>query len=204
MGGNVMQFLRAAAGIILGLAIGALPVQAQQKNSNIRGVITAFDGKMVSIKTTAGTMAMVEVPEKARISTTKPFGVSDIKPGMPLGVTTIRGAEGKTVAIDVRPIPPTAKQGLSPYDLAPNSTMTNAKLEGIVSAAGGQELTLNHGSGTVKVLLTDKTAMSQAAPGTRGDIKAGETIYVFASHGEGGKLTAVRLQVSKDGIKPTQ
>jgi hypothetical protein len=199
-----MQRLLATLAILTCLSVGSLPLHAQQKNSNVRGVITAFDGKTVTIKTTAGTTAVVDVPEKARIATTRPFAVADIKPGMPLGVTTIKRADGKTVAIDVRPIPPAAKQGLSPYDLAPNSTMTNARLEGIVSAAGAQELSLDYGTGKISVLLTDKTTMSRSAAGTRDDLKPGETIYVFASHGEGGKLTAVRLQVSKDGVKPTQ
>jgi hypothetical protein len=45
--------------------------------------------------------------------------------------------------------------------------------------------------------------MSQAVPGTREDLKPGETIYV-AARDEGGKLTALRVQVSKDGVKPTQ
>ena len=43
-----------------------------------------------------------------------------------------------------------------------------------------------------------------AAPGNRSDIKPGETIFVVARKDEAGKLVAVRVQVSKDGIRPTQ
>ena len=82
--------------------------------------------------------------------------------------------------------------------------MTNAVLEGAVTASGGHELTLNYGAGTVKVLVPPGTAMSQSAPGTRADLKAGETVYVAARKNEAGGLTAVRVQVGKDGIKPTQ
>ncbi len=191
-----------STGFVLVLASSA--VLAQGNTINVRGTIEAFDGKVVTIKTSEGATAKVEVPEAARIATTKPFAMKDVKAGMTLGVTTIKRADGKTVAIDLRPIPPAARQGLFPYDLAPQSTMTNAKLEGAVAGApGGQEITLNHGKGSVKVLVTDKTAMSRAAPGTRADIKAGETIYVFADNKDG-KLKAIRLQVSKDGVKPTQ
>ena len=46
--------------------------------------------------------------------------------------------------------------------------------------------------------------MSQAAPGSRGDIKSGETVFLTARPGDAAKLTLLRIQVSKDGIKPAQ
>ncbi len=184
--------------------IGSIAAFAQQQNVNIRGTISAFDGKILSIKTKAGGDVSVELPESANVATTKAFGMNDIKPGMMLGVTTVRRADGTVIAIDVRPIPPTAAQGLSSYDLAPDSTMTNATVEGVVAAVGGQELQLNYKTGSVKALITPATTMSQSAPGSRADLKPGETVYVFARRAESGALTAVRVQVSKDGIKPTQ
>ena len=123
---------------------------------------------------------------------------------MTLGVTTVKRADGATVAIDVRPIPATAKKGLSPYDLAPHATMTNGVLEGVVSGADGEELSLDYGTGKIKVLMTEATTMSRAVPGSAADLKAGKTVYVYAARDAAGKLTAVRVHVSKDGVKPTQ
>jgi hypothetical protein len=77
-------------------------------------------------------------------------------------------------------------------------------LEGSVQAAGGDEFTLNYQSGTVKVLVPPGTPMSQAVPGSRDDLKAGETVFIAARPDPTGRLTAVRIQVSKDGVKPTQ
>jgi hypothetical protein len=184
--------------------IGSVAAFAQQQNVNIRGTISAFDGKMLTVKTKAGGDVLVELPEAINVATTKAFGMNDIKQGMVLGVTTVERADGTVVAIDVRPIPPTAKQGLSPHDLAPESTMTNASVEGVVAAVGRQELLLNYKDGSVKALVTAATTMSQSAPGSRADLKPGETVYVFARKGESGALTAVRVQVSKDGLSPTQ
>ena len=104
----------------------------------------------------------------------------------------------------MRPIPPTAPLGLTPFDLAVGSTMTNAALEGQAVLANGSELVLNYKSGTVKVLVPPGTPMSQSAPGSRADIKPGETIFIVARIGEGDKLTAARVQVSTNGVKPTQ
>ena len=189
-----------AAGVVCLSAMGA---QAQQ-NTNIRGTVTAFDGKAVSIKTLDQRDVSVDLPESVNVAITKAFTLADVKPGMLLGVTTIKRPDGSVVAIDVRPIPATANQGLSPYDLQPESTMTNAAVEATVTSANGPELTLNYKTGSVKVLVPAGTPMSQAAPGARTDVKAGETIFVAARREEGGKLVAVRVQVSKDGVKPTQ
>ncbi len=171
---------------------------------NIRGTITSFDGRMIRVDARGAGPVEVELPDTVNVSGTKAFSLSDVKPGMVLGVTTVRRADGETVAIDVRPIPMTAPLGLTPFDLAVGSTMTNAALEGQAVLANGSELVLNYKSGTVKVLVPPGTPMSQSAPGSRADIKPGETIFIVARIGEGDKLTAARVQVSTNGVKPTQ
>lgn len=178
---------------------------AQEARVNVRGTIAAFDGKVLTVKSRAGGDIVVDVPETATFATTKAFTLADVKPGMTLGVTTIKRADGAVVAIDVRPIPATAPVGLSPWDLAPDATMTNAVVEGTVaSSSGGGELVLNYQTGTVKALVVAETAMSQAAPGTHADVKVGETVFVFARRTADDKLVAARVQVSRDGVKPTQ
>ena len=185
------------------LAISAPAAMAQQ-NANIRGVITAFEGNVISIKANDGSAISVDLPEAVAVAITKPFSMADVKPGMKLGVTTIRRADGATVAIDVRPIPAAVNEGLSSYDLQPQSTMTNAVLEATAQTSGADEITLNYKTGTVKVLVPPGTPMSQSTPGARADVKAGETIFIAARKEEGGKLVAARMPVSKDGVKPTQ
>jgi len=191
--------------LLAAIALATLPsVSRAQQNVNIRGQVTAFDGKVMSVKTRDGGDVKIDLPETVNVNATKAFSMADIKPGMVMGITTVKRADGATVAIDVRPIPPTAPQGLSPFDLQPGSTMTNAAVEATVDSVGGQELVLNYKTGSVKVLVPPGTPMSQSMPGNRNDIKPGETVFVSARAGEGGAFTAVRVQVSKDGVKPTQ
>ena len=111
--------------------------------------------------------------------------------------------DGSTVLHGASP-PATAALGLSPFDLQPGSTMNNGLLEGNVQSAGGNEITLNYKSGAVKVLVPPGTPMSRAVPGNRSDIKPGETIFIAARATEDGKFTALRVQVSTNGVKPTQ
>ncbi len=187
----------------IALLLSAGAASAQQA-TNIRGTVTAFDGKTIAVATREGKAIEVALPEGVNVSGTKAFTLADLKPGAVLGVTTVKRADGATVAIDVRPIPPTARLGLSPFDLQPESTMTNAALEGQVVSSNGTELVLNAGDGAIKVLVPPGTPMSQAMPGKREDIKPGETIYISARRDAEGKLTAARVQISTNGVKPTQ
>lgn len=190
------------------LVAGALALSGAlataQTNTNIRGTVTAFDGNSIAVATREGKSVEVLLPESVSVAGTQTFALADVKPGAVLGVTTVRRADGQLIAIDVRPIPPTARLGLSPFDLQPESTMTNAALEAQVVSTNGAELTLNHGAGTLKVLVPPGTPMSRAVPGQRSDIKPGETVFIAARPDEQGRLVAVRVQVSTNGVKPTQ
>ena len=185
------------------LCSGAAVAWAQQA-VNVRGTVTAFDGSTIAVATRDGKAVDVMLPESVSVSGTKAFTLADLAPGSVLGVTTVKRADGQVVAIDVRPIPSTARRGLSPFDLQPESTMTNGALEGQVQSTTGTELMLNVGDASVKVLVPPGTPMSQAVPGQRSAIKPGETIFIAARRDDAGKLTAVRVQVSTNGVKPTQ
>ena len=137
-----------------------------QQTTNIRGTVTTFDGQTIVVASREGKPVTVSLPENVNVSGTKAITLADLKPGTALGVTTIKRADGQLVAIDVRPIPPTARLGLSPFDLQPESTMTNATLEGQVVSAGGTELVVNPGGGALKVLVPAGTPMSQRSPVT--------------------------------------
>ena len=188
---------------LLAVLMGSVLAQAPQ-SVNIRGTVSSFDGRMIRVDARGAGPLEVELPDVVNVSGTKSFRLSEVKPGMVLGVTTVKRADGATVAIDVRPIPATAPLGLTPFDLVAGSTMTNAALEGQAVLANGSELVLNYKSGTVKVLVPPGTPMSQSTPGSRADIKPGETIFIVARIGQGDKLTAARVQVSTNGVKPTQ
>ena len=195
-----MVVTRAFAGLVL-LGLAATPGLAQQ-NKNIRGTIQAFDGATLQVATYEGAKVSISVPADTRVATTKPFSLADVKPGMKLGVTTIkRPSDGATIALEIHPLSATTREGASPYDLKPGSTMNNGFVEATVAANGGTELSLDYKSGTVKVLIVPETAMAQSAPGALADLKPGEAVFVAVSQ-EGEKMTATRAQVSKDGVKP--
>ena len=82
--------------------------------------------------------------------------------------------------------------------------MTNANVESIVTRTGNGELTLKYKGGTQKIVVPDGVPIVRAVPGTRADLVPGEYIFTVAQTGADGTLTATRVQVSKDGVKPPQ
>src|SRR5262245_52701720 len=185
------------------LALAAAPADAQ-KVQRVRGTITGLDGNVLSVKTREGQDLKVELTEKATVATPKTIALTDLKPGSYVGVTTRK--DGDTlVAVEVHTLPPTAKPGFYPWDLAPNTMMTNANVESVAQVSGGQELVMEMKEGKQKILVPPGTPIVTATAADRSFLKAGEYVFFNADVGADGKYsTSARIQVSHDGVKPPQ
>jgi hypothetical protein len=83
--------------------------------------------------------------------------------------------------------------------------MTNANVaEAMVTATGARELSLKYKDGEQKITVPPNTPIVRAVAGARGDLKVGEYVFIAAQAAADGKLTALRIQVSRDGVKPPQ
>ena len=171
-----------------------------QAPTRVRGTITALDGDVLSVKSREGQDLKLHLASNVGVTTAKNTTLDDLK-GKYVGVTAVQ-KEGKMTALEVHAIPPQAKPGHFPWDLAPNSTMTNANLDGIAQASGGNEITLNYQGGSQKVIVPPGTPIVAFDPGSKADLKPGETIWTNARTESDGKIVVERLNVSKDGVKP--
>jgi hypothetical protein len=173
---------------------------AQQPPTRVRGTITAVDGNVLSVKSRDGTDLKLHLTPDAVVTTARATTLEALK-GKSVGASAV-SRDGKMVALEVHAIPPQAKPGHSTWDLAPDSTMTNANLEGIAQASGGAEITLSYPGGSQKILVPPGTPIVAFDPGARADLKPGETIWSNARKEADGRIVAERLSVSKGGVKP--
>jgi hypothetical protein len=60
---------------------------------------------------------------------------------------------------------------------------------------------MNYQGGSQKILVPPGTPIVTFVPGSRADLKPGEWIFTVAGQ-QGDKLTAQRISVSKNGVKP--
>jgi hypothetical protein len=82
--------------------------------------------------------------------------------------------------------------------------MTNANVALVVKATRGNELTLQYKDGSKKIFVPDGTPIVDFVPGDRSLLVPGATVFVGAQVAADGKITAPRVAVSKDGVKPPQ
>jgi len=178
-----------------------------QTPGRVRGAITAIDGNVLSVKSREGQDLKIELAPNATFAYMKALKLSDIAPGTPLGTSAVKGPDGKIVARELhlfakdRPIP---NEGHRPWDLEPGSTMTNAMVTAMVQARNGHELTLKYKYGAQQVIVPDNIPIVMAVDGDRSLLVAGQYAVIAISTDAGGKMTATRVQITKDGVKPPQ
>ena len=183
------------------LLLASLTAQAQ--NMRVRGTISSLDGDVLSVRTREGKDVKIQLAPDAQVATTKKVSADEFKPGSYVGVTSVKGPDGRLVAKRVHALGPQVPQMHGAWDGIPNSMMTNSNITAITKAGKGNELTLKNKDGEQKILVNAETEYYNFVPGTRADLKRGETIFTGARV-EGDKLLAQRVTVSKDGVKPPQ
>ena len=193
--------MRTFAVLLLALVSAAA---AAQTNVRVRGTITALNGDVLSVKSRDGRDIQLHLAPDAQVVTTKKVSADEFKPGSYVGVTSVKGPNGQLVAKRVHAIGPQVPQMHAPWDSIPNSMMTNANIVSSAKVSGGNELTLKNKEGEQKILLTPETEYYNFAPGSRADLKRGETIFSGARVGDDGKFMTQRVAVSKDGVNPPQ
>lgn len=175
-----------------------------QTNVRVRGTITALNGDVLSVKSRDGRNIQLHLTPDAQVVTAKKTTLQEMGPNAYVGVTSVKGPDGRLVAKEVHALGPQVPQMHGAWDSTPNSFMTNANITSAAQTSGGNELTLKYKGGEQQILVTPETEIVSFVPGSRADLKPGETIFAGARVEADGKFVAPRVSVSKDGVKPPQ
>ena len=79
-------------------------------------------------------------------------------------------------------------EGSRPYDLKPNSTMTNATVAETVAGNDGQTLMIKYKNGEKKVTVGPDTPVVTYVPGNKADLKAGAKVIAFIKQLPDGRM----------------
>ena len=176
-----------------------------QANVRVRGTISEVKDDVLSVKSRDGRDIQLHLAPDTQVATAKKTTLAEMGPNAYVGVTAVKRRDGRLVATEVHSLGPQVPAGhIAKWDGAPNSSMTNANIVASAQASGGNEITLKYKDGEQKVLVTPDTEIVTFVPGTRADLKPGETIFTGARVEGDGKFMASRVAVSKDGVKPPQ
>ena len=183
------------------------PAWAQQPPTvRIRGTIEAVDGSQLGVKSREGTELKVRLTDNVAVFGVAKTAISEIKPGSYIGVSAMPEPDGTQKAIAVQIFPESQRgvaEGFRPWDLRPNSTMTNATVAETVAGTDGQIILVKYKDGEKKVLVPPGTPIVTFVAGDKTDLKAGAKIIIFgAVKKDDVTLEANRVNVGRDGITP--
>ena len=173
--------------------------------TRVRGAIETVDGDTLTVKSRAGEDVKLHMAADIRIVGITRISLADIKVGSFIGTTTVPGPDGLPTAVEVHVFPENMRgtgEGSRPYDLKPNSTMTNATVSESVVGNDGHTLLVKYKDGEKKVLVTPETPVVTYVPADKADLKAGAKVIAFMKQLPDGSFETNRVSVGRDGLTP--
>jgi hypothetical protein len=172
----------------------------------IRGTIESVDGATLMIKSREGESLKVRMTDNVAVFGVAKTELSEIKPGSYIGVSAMPEPDGTQKALAVHIFPESqrgAAEGFRPWDLKPNSTMTNATVAETVKGTDGQNILVKYKDGEKKVVVPPGTPVVTFVTGDKSEVKPGAKIIIFgAVKKDDGVLEANRVNIGRDGIAP--
>lgn len=172
--------------------------------TRVRGTIDQVDGQTLHISSRTGEKLIVTMAPGIKVSEVSKIDISAIKPNSYIGTAAAPLPDGSLKALEVHVFPESMRgtgDGHRPFDLGPNSTMTNGTVGSVVGSSD-RTLTVKYEGGEKKVVVPADVPIVTFEPGSAADIKPGAHIIIFGMKAADGSLSTERISVGKDGLTP--
>jgi hypothetical protein len=201
----VQKFVRRQLWLVAVGLLAAGAAHAQAPNAvRYRATIDAVTADSVSLTSRTGEKMIAALTPATTFAAIVPIKLEDIKPGSFIGSAAMPQPDGSQKALEVHVFPEAMRgtgEGHRPFDLQPQSTMTNGTV-GAVTGSAGRTLTVSYQGGEKTILVPPDTPVVTYEPGTKALLVAGAHVILMGTRAEDGKITATRISVGKDGLVP--
>ena len=173
--------------------------------TRVRGAIESVDGDTMTVKARSGEDFKLRMTGDIKVVGITRISMADIKVGSFIGATTVPGPDGKQNALEVHVFPENMRgtgEGSRPYDLRPNSTMTNATVSESVASNDGHSLVVKYKDGEKKVEVSPDTPVVTYVAADKSDLKPGAKVIASMKQLPDGSFETSRVNVGRDGLTP--
>ncbi len=196
----------AVAALLLPSSYALAQQSPTSSTTRVRGTVENLNGETLHVKSREGADVTLHLPQSAGVAGVAKMSLADVKVGSYIGVTSVPGSDGSQKAVEVHVFPEAMRgtgDGTRPWDLKPNSSMTNGAVDDrTVAGNDGHTLTVKYKGGERKVVVTPETTVVTYVPAERSDIKEGTPVFAIATKQPDGTLDVARLSIGRDGLAP--
>ncbi len=200
---------RTLAGLAMVLALGLAPIAAKAQTATephrVRGTIQSLEGDTLTVDTREGETATIALSEDWHTVGVTTASIEDIEPGDYVGIASLPMQDGRDGALEVLIFPEAmagAGEGSRPWDLEPDSTMTNATVANKVEAADGNDLTLTYDGNEKTITVPEDVPIVTFAEATEANLTEGAVVFVPGQIDKAGTITATTVVVGTGGVAP--
>jgi hypothetical protein len=168
----------------------------------LRGTVQSVTPQTLTVKERSGEVVQLALSDKLVVAEVYPIALADIQPGSFIGTAALPQADGTQRAIAVTVFPESARgtgEGHRPFDLQPQSTMTNATVADVVAAPAGRTMTLRYKDGEKTLVVPADAPVVTFRPGDRSLLMPGASVSLSAQVVDG-KPTALRINAGRHGF----
>src|SRR3954462_7709401 len=185
------------------LVCGAVAAQ-ERPPVRLRGTVQNFTDPMLVILERSGKEITLAVPQETGIVEVIPTDITTVQPGAYIGTATVPRPDGTLVSLEVVVFPEFARgtgEGHFPWDLLPESSMTNATVTELARSSDGRTLKLRYKNGEKTVLVPDGVPVVTLRPGNRLLLVPGVKLFAVADQYDD-RYIVRRLLVGRNGVQP--
>lgn len=197
------RFVSVLVGLVfLGLLAAFSAAQTASATVRLRGTLQSVSSTALVLKTREGEVVELQLADKLVVNEVYPITLADVQPGSFIGTAAMPQADGSLRAMAVTVFPDAARgtgEGHRPFDLQPQSTMTNATVAEVSALGSGRRLELKYKDGQQTVVVPPDAPIVTFRPGDRSLLVPGASVSLTAQ-AINDKPTVLRINAGRNGF----
>lgn len=176
--------------------------QATPAPVRMRGTLLAVSATSITVKDRGGEVVELALNDKTEVTEVYPISLAEIQAGSFIGTAAMPQADGSQRAIAITVFPEAARgrgEGHRPFDLQPQSTMTNATVADVVAAPQGRTLRVRYNGGEKTIIVPAEAPVVSFRPGERSLLVPGASVSLMANL-VNDKPVATRISAGRNGF----